>query len=234
MTLLYGTNHISDNGADSQLKQLTLQHAPYVPEGQWTDNVAESTNTTAIDAAHSAVDTASDPTIANAGLTELNAQQPVTPAQNAGDSGLPTQLSAGETGANIAAGRSWDSTGPGAGVDGSEESFEMVPRDLAETDTPHAPAGVMPVNSWADDSAEAAANAAAAAVPADANDGFREVQGRRGGHRNNRGEGEGRGRGRGRGGFRGGERGRGGFRGDRRGGSGGEHRGRGRGQPRPS
>ncbi|GAM83626.1 hypothetical protein ANO11243_016140 [Dothideomycetidae sp. 11243] len=231
----------------SQLKELTLQHAPYIPDGQWADAVTETNDAVAAEASHINVDTTSDPTITNAGLTELGIQQSATEAPVSTDSGLPAQLSAGDESANKAAGRTWDNAGPSAGPEGSEESFEMVPRDPTETETPHAPAAVAQTNSWADDSAEAAANAAATSAttpaPVDNNDGFHEVQGRRGGHRGHRGDGEGRGRGRGRGGFRGGDRGRGGFRGDRRGGGehrggehrGGEHRGgRGRGQPRGS
>ena len=225
---------------DSQLKELTLEHIPY--DGQY-----DSSDAVATEAAQINADSVSDPTLTHAGLTELGAGQTETLQSAAQGTELPAQMSTDSAGANLAAGRTWDNAGQNNGAEESEDSYVIVPRDVSETDI--APAASGQPGSWADDSAEAAANAAAVSgtTPVDANDGFREVQGRRGGHRNHRGDGEGRGRGgRGRGGFRGdrggGERGgRGGFRGERRGGNGehrgdgGEHRGgRGRGQPRSS
>lgn len=216
---------------DSQLKALTVQHAPYTADASYEEAVGADTTSTP----QAAGDSVSDPTITHAGLTELDSNQPLSTMAAEEKSELPAQVSAGNENANLAAGRTLNDTSNTTGVvDGSEESFEIVPRDPAETETPHVPAPVAQTNSWADDSAEAAANAAATVTPAEKDDGFHEVQGRRGGHRGHRGDGEGRGRGRGRGGYRGGERGRGGFRGERRGG-GGEGRGRGpRGPPRGS
>lgn len=86
----------------------------------------------------------------------------------------------------------------------------MVPRDPAETETPHVAAAVTSTQSWADDTPEPSA-APAAATSGD--DGFSQVQHNRGG--------------RGRGGHQGGERG--GYRGRGRGGPRGDFRGRGRG-----
>ena len=156
----------------------------------------------------------------------------------------PPQISTGDEYANKAAGSAWDNAGANAGGEDLESSYEIVPRPLEETETPAEPAHQNQTNSWADDAAAEAAPAQQAATqPAAAvDDGFHEVERRRGGNRGGnrgfRGDGEGRGRGRGRGGYRGdrgGERGhggsRGGHRGERRGG--GEGRGRGgRDQPR--
>jgi len=111
--------------------------------------------------------------------------------------------------ANAAAEAQWDKQPTGAD-DPLTESFEMVPRDPAETETPHVAAAVTSTQSWADDTPEPSA---APAAPASGNDGFSEVHHNRGG--------------RGRGGHPGGERG--GYRGRGRGGPRGEFRGRGRG-----
>ncbi|KAF4556807.1 Hypothetical protein D9617_1g086890 [Elsinoe fawcettii] len=225
----------------SQIKELSLQHAPYVAEEKWTEAVDETAPTAPPTETHTTIDPASDPTIANAGLTELGVQdKPLTPGPvENGD--LPAQISAGDENANKAGGRTWDNAGPDAGAENLEESFEIVPRNPAETETPHAPAAVQQTSSWADDvAAEVASKEAPPAVEKD--DGFHEVPSRRGGNRGPRGDGEGRGGGRGRGrgrgnygGDRGGER-RGGYRGDRgeRRGGGEGRGGRGRGAPRGS
>lgn len=186
---------------------------------------------------------ASDPTIAHAGLTELGAQPNGTATEQEADITSPVQASTGDAMSNLA----------GAATGGEEsldESFEMVPRDPTETETPHEPAMQNSTTSWADDAAAAAEpsvpvisqsstpkpqSAAVNTASAPADDGFLEVERKRGGHRGGRGDGEGRGRGRGRGGYRGergGDRGRGGFRGERRGGGEGRGRGGRGGQPR--
>lgn len=169
-----------------------------------------------------------DPTVAHAGLTELDdgttlaestAEAPETPT-------APPAASVDGGAANAAADEQWDKQGTGSD-DPLAESFEMVPRDPAETESPAATAPNNSTQSWADDAHEQAA----AATPASNGDGFHEVQhargrGRggfqgegRGGFRGGRGgpRGDGRGRGRARGDFRGG-RGRGSFRGGERGG----------------
>jgi hypothetical protein len=97
------------------------------------------------------------------------------------------------------------------------ESFEMVPRDPAETETPHIAAPVTSTQSWADDTPEPQATSGAVS----GGDGFQEVNAGRGGRGRGGFQGEARGqyRGRGRGGprgdFRGRGRGRGEFRGPR-------------------
>lgn len=169
---------------------------------------------------------ATDPTIANAGLTELQDTTTIPVRTNGTDGtdatfAVPEQASAGDNAANAVAESKWD---PEASVhteaSAAGEDWVNVPRDPAETDTglqatpAAAVAEVQNSNSWADE---------VEATPiVSENDGFEQVKGRHSEHR-----GRGRGRG-GRGdGFRG--RGRGGQRGEFRGGRGrgGDARGRG-------
>jgi hypothetical protein len=93
----------------------------------------------------------SDPTIVNAGLTELDA-----PAMTNGHStttfetsGIPTNAGFGEGAANAAAEANWD---PATEMSTSQEWVE-VPRDATETDTgvTATPAAPSNVQSWADD-----------------------------------------------------------------------------------
>lgn len=163
----------------------------------------------------------SDPTIANATLTEMEAgAKPLNKTTNDA-SAAPAASGIGMESANAAAEAQWDKQ-PTSGDDPLTESFEMVPRDPAETETPHAGAAVTSTQSWADDTPEPSA---APAAPTPADDGFSQVQHNRGGRGRGghpggeRGGYRGRGRGGPRGDFRGG-RGRGG-RGDFRGGRGG-------------
>ncbi|KAF5874465.1 uncharacterized protein Bfra_004474 [Botrytis fragariae] len=154
----------------------------------------------------------SDPTIANAGLTEID--DPVTSALSNGHQaptfeeaqGIPQNSAFGE-GGNAAAEANWDNNND---LSTSQEWVE-VPREATETDlgvnaTPAAPSNTQ---SWADEQPESPGSKTPT-PPVSNNDGFHEVS-------RNRGRGDHRG---GRGG-----RGRGGFRGD-------GYRGRGRGAPR--
>ncbi|KAE8825285.1 hypothetical protein HRS9139_08395 [Pyrenophora teres f. teres] len=173
----------------SQLKQAALDEAPFAAEEAWA---------------------VSDPTIANAGLTEIDAGAKPVNGTTEDASVAPAASSIG-AGANAAAEAQWDKPATG-GDDPLTESFEMIPRDPAETETPHVAAAVTSTQSWADDTPEPSA---APAAPASGNDGFSEVTHNRGG--------------RGRGGHPGGDRG--GYRGRGRGGPRGEYRGgRGRGR----
>lgn len=136
------------------------------------------------------------------------------------------QVSSIDAGASNAAGGDWEKTQSGSD-DPLTESYEIVPRDPAETETPAATAPVNETRSWADDPVD---NNAVA--PTNGNDGFQEVHNTRGGRGRAQYQGEGRGGYRGRGGPRGGGRGgrgrgrggdgfrggRGGFRGGPRGG----------------
>lgn len=187
------------------MKQAALEEAPFAAEEAWVDDVAQ----------HQAAppEAVSDPTIANAGLTEIEAgAKPVTEAA-AEPSEVPAAANVGTDSANAAAQAQWDKQQTGSD-DPLTESFEMVPRDPAETETPHAAAAPNSTQSWADDTPEQGSTPAG---PAAANDGFSEVHHSRGGRgRGGHGGGD-------RGGYRG--RGRGGPRGEFRGG-----RGRGRGE----
>ncbi|KAA8574231.1 hypothetical protein MFRU_001g00230 [Monilinia fructicola] len=153
----------------------------------------------------------SDPTIANAGLTEID--EPVTSALINGHQepsfeeaqGIPQNSTFGE-GGNAAAEANWDNNND---LSASQEWVE-VPREAAETDTgiTATPAAVANTQAWADEQPESTGSKTP--TPVTNTDGFQEIN-------RNRGRGEYRGRG---------GRGRGGFRGD------GQYRGRGRGGPR--
>ncbi|KAH7073673.1 hypothetical protein BKA63DRAFT_514590 [Paraphoma chrysanthemicola] len=197
----------------AQVKQAALDEAPFAAEEAWVDEVAQAQPAPPETEAPDAV---SDPTVAHAGLTELDAGA----APISTDSDTPTAPAASsiEPGtANAAAEEQWDKQAAG-GDDPLSESFEMIPRDPAETENQHATAPVTSTQSWADDTPEPQATPGAAS----GGDGFHEVHHSRGGRGRGGHQGEGRGgyRGRGRGGprgdFRGGRgRGRGDFRGPR-------------------
>jgi hypothetical protein len=193
---------------DAQVKQAALEEAPFAAEEAWADDVAQSHPT----APETDSPVATDPTVAHAGLTEI---QSTTGAVNGGSefdtTSVPAASSVDAGAANLAGG-DWDKPGPGSD-DPLAESFEIIPRDLAETETPAAPAAVNLTQSWADDTPDSTP-----AAPAATGDGFHEV------HHNRGGRGRGGHQGEGRGGF--GGRGRGGPRGDFRG----RGRGRGRGE----
>ncbi|KAH6642670.1 hypothetical protein C7974DRAFT_351494 [Boeremia exigua] len=191
----------------SQVKQAALEEAPFAAEEAWVDDVAQAQPTAPEGEATEAV---SDPTLTHAGLTELDAGAATVGGAEAEQSAAPAAASIEPEAANAAATAQWDKQTAGQDEPLSEP-FEIIPRDPAETETPHQTAPVTSTQSWADDTPEPIA----AQPPA--NDGFSEVQHNRGG----RGRG-GQHQGEGRGGYRG--RGRGGPRG------GGEYRGRGRGR----
>jgi len=159
-----------------------------------------------------------DPTTANAGMTELDdptISALVNGQNHQGDDDqvvptVPENAGIDEGAANTAAGTQWDGDND---LSKSQEWVE-VPRDVGETETglTATPAATANKQSWADEQADAPASGPP-------NDGFHEVQRNRGGRdRGGRG---------GRGGDSG-YRGRGGY----RGGNDGGYRGRGRGGPR--
>ncbi|KAJ5042076.1 uncharacterized protein L3040_004634 [Drepanopeziza brunnea f. sp. 'multigermtubi'] len=153
----------------------------------------------------------SDPTILNAGLTELDApaatQLTNGHAEAAYDQGVPQNSTFGDGAANAAAEANWDNSND-LSMSTSQEWVE-VPRNAAETDTgiTATPAAPSNVQSWADDHPESPPEPTSTPP---VNDGFQEIQrtrGGRGGPRGGRGDGY---RGRGRGQYRGdGYRGRG-------------------------
>ncbi|ESZ94386.1 hypothetical protein SBOR_5250 [Sclerotinia borealis F-4128] len=182
-----------------------------------TSVAAESTEPAAEETTESEVaeyPVQSDPTIANAGLTEID--DPVTSALTNGQQepsfeeaqAIPPNSAFGE-GGNAAAEANWDNNNNELST--SQEWVE-VPREAAETDTgvTATPAAAVNTQSWADEQPDSPESKSP--TPASNNDGFHEVS-------RNRGRGDHRGRGGGRG------RGNGGFRGD-------GYRGRGRGGPR--
>jgi uncharacterized coiled-coil protein SlyX len=191
----------------AQVKQLAIAHA--APFTQ-----TEASQPAEADIVDSQQEAQPDPTVANAGLTEVeegsataltngHVQEPSS--SSAGQSGL-SNADVDDSAANAAGESQWD-TGNDAPL--SQEWVDVkVPREPSETETgidatPAAPANTQ---SWADDHPETETPAA--------DDGFQSVQGRNRGHREN--GWRGRGGYRGRGGFRGEGRGRG--RGGQRGG----------------
>lgn len=142
----------ADNIPVSQIKQASLDHVPYQAEESWVDSVAEAQ-------ASGGAETGTDPTIAHAGLTEINQSNGVAhSADQEPVSSAPKNAGAGDEAGN-AAGDSWDTKVPGE-TQASDESFEMIPRpqDEVETANPSAlPADVQlqerAGNSWADEPA---------------------------------------------------------------------------------
>lgn len=227
----------ADRYLDAQIKALAIQETPQETEDPFSE-VSQPTIPQ------------SDPTVTNAGLTEVDTTvtNGTSFADEATDSMAPASASIGAEAGNAAAEESWDKKAPGSSdvIDPLAESYEIVPRDPAETETPHS--ATVPnlttdtSGSWADDTvataetswaddAQAAAGAEEKPAPSNATtsfgangaggDGFQAV------HHGNRGRGQrgprdfrgrGRGDGRGRGFGRGDGRGRGrGGRGDFRG-----------------
>ena len=178
--------------------------------------------------------TTTDPTIANAGLTELEDQTVVTNGDSTviETTQIPEAATIGAEAANETAEAHWDSKASQSVTSGAD-GFEIIehPRDPKETETGlnATPAAASNTQSWAED-VPTGAPILPQTAPAD--DGFHEVshhrsggRSRGGGHYEHRGRGGYRGRGgdnRGRGGYRG--------RGDGRGRGGPRSGGRGRGE----
>ncbi|KAL6720214.1 hypothetical protein ACLMJK_002135 [Lecanora helva] len=217
-----------------QVRDLAVEYAPYAAEEAWVEEVAQSEPAppAAEDSASAAIGT--DPTVAHAGLTEIDAPREAISngfADNIDSTQVPEASNIDVGAANTAAETNWDVK---ASVSSEQNDWVEVPRDPAETDTGNAatPAAMTGTQSWAEDVPSEQPPSHAQATLPEAPDGFHEVQHHRGG-RGRGGQGEHRGGNRGRG-YRGdrgegGGRGRGGFRGDRGGGGDGERRGRGRG-----
>ncbi|KAF2471367.1 uncharacterized protein BDR25DRAFT_223317 [Lindgomyces ingoldianus] len=206
--------------SSKNIKEAALEEAPFAAEEAWVDDVAQSQPAPPETETETTPAITTDPTIANAGLTELNTG--VTSlnrgAEAADTPSAPPASSVGAGAANAAAEEQWDKQ-PSGSDDPLAESFEMVPRDPAETESPAAVAPISSVQSWADEPPEPTSTTTP--TSANGNDGFHEVHHNRGG----------RGRGGPQGESRGGYRGRAGQRGDYRGRSRGrgDFRGRGRG-----
>ncbi|KAJ4289823.1 hypothetical protein N0V90_011154 [Kalmusia sp. IMI 367209] len=208
----------------AQVKQAALEEAPFAAEEAWAEEVAQSQPNAPESESATALST--DPTVANAGLTEIDTTTGAVLGEDSADTPSAPAASSIDAGAANEAGGDWEKQQSGSD-DPLAESFEIVARPAEEVETPAAPAAVNATQSWADETPDTAPTAPAAA---NTNDGFHEVHHNRGrGRGGHQGEGRGAFRGRGRGDFRGrgrGGRGRGdGFRGGPRGGGG--FRGRG-------
>ncbi|KAK5172619.1 uncharacterized protein LTR77_002739 [Saxophila tyrrhenica] len=136
----------------SEIKQSAVVHAPYSAEENWVDSVAEATSA-------GAQPGETDPTIAHAGLNELDTSAQsngVTPAGADEPLTSPPQAGAGDEAGN-AAGDRWDTAVAGADAKGSNDGLEMVARPSDEVDVPN-PSG-LPAdalqessgNAWADE-----------------------------------------------------------------------------------
>lgn len=227
---------------DKQVRDLAFEYAPYAAEEAWAEDVAQSEPAPppAEEPNPTGTEVGTDPTVAHAGLTELDTtDEPTTNGviHHVDTPTVPEASNIDAGAANAAASDpNWEAK-LSASAESGPEGWVEVARDPAETDTGTAatPAGMTSTQSWAEDvpadpqwnSAPTEATPGASA----GSDGFNEV--RRG--RGPRAQEDNRGGGRGRGGYRGerggesGYRGRGGgYRGDRGGGEGG-YRGRGRG-----
>ncbi|KAI4206990.1 MAG: hypothetical protein LQ346_000822 [Caloplaca aetnensis] len=228
-----------------QVRELAFEYAPYAAEEAWAEDVAQSEPAPPSAEESSTTEVGTDPTMAHAGLTELDTT--AEPASNGVSDhvdptpGVPDASTIDAGAANAAASDPQWEAKLSASAESGPDGWVEVARDPAETDTGTnaTPAGMTGTQSWAEDvPADPHWNSGpseAAAAASAGSDGFNEV--RRG--RGSRSQGDSRGGGRGRGGYRGdrggggggegGYRGRGGgYRGDRGGGEGG-YRGRGRG-----
>ena len=239
--------HILDQSVDilcidKQVRDLAFEYAPYAAEEAWAEEVAQSEPAPPA-AEDSSATIGTDPTVAHAGLTEIDeSNEPkVNGVSSHVDTGNVPDASKIDAGAaNAAAGTNWEVKDPASAGSGPDEWVE-IPREPTETDTGNfaTPAALTSTQSWAEDvpieSTDSMPTPAYAQTPADGGDGFHEVQHHRGGRGRGGGQGEHRGGNRSSRGFRGdrgegGGRGRGGYRGDRGGGEGGQRSGgRGRG-----
>lgn len=139
-----------------------MAHAPFQTEEDWVDRVAEA-NESGV----------SDPTLVNASLTELEAQDQTN---GLGESHRETtaQAGAGEASGNLAAER-WHPADKG----GMEDSYVHVPRPNDEVEIPAEAATHQPQGSnWADDvtTHEASGNTSGEAWAAQQDDGWAGVE----------------------------------------------------------
>ncbi|KAK1083345.1 hypothetical protein LTR33_003314 [Friedmanniomyces endolithicus] len=131
----------------SQIRKVSSENTPFQTEEAWVDSVAEANAAVSEEQQHqqnptggepdTTAPTASDPTLANAGLTELDAPQ-ANGVSNTNHELLttPANASAGDEAGNLAGDR-WD-TGAGAQQDamGGDEGYEIIPRPNDEVDIP--------------------------------------------------------------------------------------------------
>ncbi len=199
------------NDEPDQEQEQPLSGAP--PELEEADRASEENVNSSAEAPQPDIQT--DPTTANAGLTEISIPVSGTPSDpNQAATDAPHIIPQSDIDAG-AANESASARFGGASGDGAEE-WVQVPRDPAETETgiTATPAAAGGTQSWADEPTES--HEQRAAEEGDLNDGFHEVHHSRGGRGRHGAPGEYRGGYRGRG-YRsyegGGYRGRGGYRG---------------------
>ncbi|KAK8169366.1 hypothetical protein IWX90DRAFT_413806 [Phyllosticta citrichinensis] len=210
----------------AEVKESSIKDIEFADQKAWAEEVAQSEPVPPASNAAASAETGTDPTVAHAGLTEINDSVAATNGDSHDESPAPAATSVEDSSANAAGAEQWDSKVPVAD-DPLTESFEMVPRNPSETEAIHQPAPAASTQSWAEDtpalSAPETPTPVTNSTPAPNGEGFQEVAhtrgGRgRGGFQGERGRGgyRGRGQGRGRGGnFHRGDRGRNGFRGGR-------------------
>jgi hypothetical protein len=137
---------------DEQVKAAAIAYvSPYAAA-----EVAETTETA--EESTSAVGT--DPTVAHAGLTEIDATGSTAPLTNghtesSPQSSFPTNAGVSDSAANAAAESEWDATN-NLSASITQEEWVEVPRNPAETETglSATPAAASNVQSWADDQPE--------------------------------------------------------------------------------
>ncbi|KAI0472234.1 hypothetical protein F4859DRAFT_97669 [Xylaria cf. heliscus] len=213
------THSVTGDELQTTYGQVKAAATAYIAPFAATESSPDTTET----APESAATVETDPTVAHAGLTEIDSTGATEPLTNghtepAPQTGIPTNADVSDGAANAAAGADWDANNTMSSSI-TQEGWVEVPRNPTETDTglTATPAAASNVQSWADDQPENLPEEAPAST--DANDGFRQVQRNRPrGH-----DREGGWRGRGRGDYRGGHRG------GHHEGRGGRGRGRGRG-----
>ena len=178
----------------TQLKKSAMENAPLPAELDDPD-LSEAT-AEVVEPSVQANVTHSDPTIANAGLTELEDTTTIRLKGVEYSSGLISgleQASVAADAANAVADSSWDPQASVMTTDSTMgDGWVEVPRDPAETDTGvvATPAAAHGTSSWAEEVTEGAAAETKAAAE---NDGFEQVI-----HHSSRGRGRGRGEPRGR------------------------------------
>ncbi|KAK9772200.1 hypothetical protein AB5N19_00675 [Seiridium cardinale] len=150
------------NTTFAQVKEASTAHAQTFasePEAEAdVEAVPEAAELAAVDSADQ-VET--DPTVAHAGLTEIDttgATAPVTNghAESTPAPGIPASADVGDSAANAAAESQWDTANNDLSASITQEDWIKVPRNPAETDTglEATPAAAGPVQSWADDQPE--------------------------------------------------------------------------------
>ncbi|KAI0518287.1 hypothetical protein F5B22DRAFT_600663 [Xylaria bambusicola] len=215
------TRSVAGDELQTTYAQVKAVATAYISPFAAAETAPEATETVA----ESTAPAETDPTVAHAGLTEIDSTGATEPLTNGHVEPTPqpgalANADVSDNAANAAAGSEWDANNTMSSSI-TQEGWVEVPRDPSETENglTATPAAASNVQSWADDQPESPPEAPAST---EANDGFHQVQRNRPRGHDRENSWRGRGRGDYRGGHRGG-RGRGG-------------RGRGngmRGRPRP-